>query len=282
MTGRIGHHCEGPVWWARKNALRFVDMLADTVITLGESGPERTEVGGCGVAVIRPCRGSGAIIAREHDVVVCDEDLREPRCIGLIDSRPGMRCNEGGCSPDGDFFIGTMAEDQTTAAAGLYRVRAGGSSIERVLDRLTVSNGLDWSPDGSRAYHVDTPTRTVTEFAVDSAGGLDDRRLFARFGAADGLPDGLTVAADGSVWVAGNGGGAVFGFAPTGQLIERIDVDAGQVTACAFGGDSLEQLFITTSRENLSEDEDPAAGSVFVARPGVAGRPPLEFAGGGK
>lgn len=279
MTDRLGYHCEGPVWWARRGALRFVDMLHGTIITLDDGEPVRRSVGSPIAAVVRPIRGGGAVIAREHDVVTCDEELEHPVPLATVDSRVGMRCNEGGCSPAGDFFIGTMAYEQTEAAAGLYRIRAGSDRAEIVTSGLTVANGLDWSPDGRLAYHVDSPRRTVDIYDVDSDGELVERRPFLELPDVDGVPDGLTVAADGSVWFAVNGAGLVLGCDFEGQIIERITVGARQVTACTFGGEGLDRLFITTSRENLSDEDDPAAGSIFVAEPGAIGRPALEFAG---
>jgi sugar lactone lactonase YvrE len=95
----------------------------------------------------------------------------------------------------------------------------------------------------------------------------------------DGLPDGLTVDREGGVWVAFFGGSAVRRFGPAGTVEEVLDLPVTQPTACTFGGDGLDELYITTSRENLPPDEQPQAGSVFRARPGVAGLPPTPFAG---
>jgi len=146
-----------------------------------------------------------------------------------------------------------------------------------VLEGGTVSNGLDWSPDGFRAYYNDTPTHRIAVFDYDRRSGLTDRRTFVQL-SDDGNPDGLTVDAEGGVWVAMYGGGAVHRYAPDGTLSEVVEVPTPQVTACALGGPGLDELFITTSREGLSGDH-PLAGALFRAEVGVAGRPVLEFAG---
>ena len=139
---------------------------------------------------------------------------------------------------------------------------------------MTISNGLGWTADGTLAYYVDTPTREISVFDYD--GELRNRRPFAR---TDAHPDGLTVDADGGVWVALYDGRAVQHFDAAGRLDAQIDVPAGRVTACTFGGDDLGRLFITTSREGLEPGEEPEAGSLYAAEPGVRGLPALEFAG---
>jgi sugar lactone lactonase YvrE len=141
---------------------------------------------------------------------------------------------------------------------------------------VTISNGLEWSPDGTLAYYVDTPTREISVFDYDSAGGLRDRRPFASVAA---MPDGLTVDADGGVWVALFDGRAVQHFGPDGVPGGQVHVAEGRVTACTFGGEDLDRLFITTSREGLSPGEEPSAGSLYAADVGVRGLPVREFAG---
>jgi sugar lactone lactonase YvrE len=183
--------------------------------------------------------------------------------------------NEGGCDPGGRFLCGTMAYDQHPGAGSLYRLDAD-RSVTVVLEGVTISNGLEWSPDGALAYYVDTPTREISVFDSDSAGGLHDRRPFA---SVDAMPDGLTVDADGGVWVALYDGRAVQHFGPDGAPGARVDVPEGRVTACTFGGADLDRLFITTSREGLAPGEEPYAGSLYVADVGARGLPVREYAG---
>jgi sugar lactone lactonase YvrE len=182
----------------------------------------------------------------------------------------GARFNDGGCDPAGRFWCGTMAYDQREGAGSMFRLDPDGS-VHRCFDGVTVSNGLEWSPDGSRAYHVDTPTRRI---AVADA-ELRDRRPFAQV--EGGLPDGLTVDAEGGVWVALYDGGAVLRFTSEGTLDARVEVPhAGRVTACTFGG---ERLYITTSREGLEADAPAAAGAVFATDTGVSGLAARVFRG---
>jgi sugar lactone lactonase YvrE len=186
--------------------------------------------------------------------------------------------NEGGCDPDGRFCCGSMAYDKTPGAGALYRLDAD-LSVHVVLEGVTISNGLEWSPDGSRAYYNDTDTYRVDVFDYDRDAGLVNRRPFVRLQPGDGRPDGLTVDAEGGVWVALNHSGTVRRYTADGVPDAVVEVPPRQVTACTFGGDGLDELFITTSRENLPPGEDPLAGSLFRADVGVPGRPVREFAG---
>ena len=185
----------------------------------------------------------------------------------------GIRMNEGGCDPDGRFYCGSMAYDKTPGAAALYRLDPDGSTSV-VLEHVTISNGLEWSPDGSRAYYNDTDTHRVDVFDYDRESGLSNRRPFVEVAPEDGRPDGLTVDAEGGIWVALNHSGTVRRYTTAGAADAVVEVPPRQVTACTFGGARLDELYITTSRENLSPDDDPLAGSLFRGRgrrPGAPG-----------
>ena len=162
-------------------------------------------------------------------------------------------------------------------AAALYRLDPDGS-VHAALEGVTVSNGLDWSPDGSLAYYDDTATHRVDVFDYDPHAGLTARRPFVQL-PDDGNPDGLTVDAEGGVWVALYGSGAVHRYTRDGVLDAVVEVPTALVTACAFGGPHLDELFVTTSREGLPPGDDPLAGSLFRAEVAIAGLPVREFAG---
>jgi len=276
VTGPVVFHGEGPVWSPGWGGLRYVDMLAGDVMTLRPDGTvERRHVGTV-AAVVRPRVGGGAVIGVERGFALEDPD-GTIRALPEIWSDPGIRMNEGGCDPDGRFCCGSMAYDQAKGAASVYRLDPDGT-VEVVLEHVTVSNGLEWSPDGSLAYYNDTETSSIAVFDYDRTKGLTNRRTFAELSGPGG-PDGLTVDAQGGVWSAVFEGGAVLGFSPDGVLQERVEVPTPKVTACTFGGENLDQLFITTSQEDVDTDEDPLAGSLFRAEVGVRGRPVRPFAG---
>jgi sugar lactone lactonase YvrE len=171
-----------------------------------------------------------------------------------------------------------MAYDMRPSAGKLYRLDGEGTVTE-VLAGVTISNGIGWSPDGETVYYADTGTRRVDAFSYTSELGLHARRPFVTFERERGAPDGLTVDADGCVWVALWGGAAVHRYRPDGSLDGAIELPVTQVTACTFGGDDLRDLFITTSRQEVAEGEQPEAGAIFRARPAVQGLPILMYKG---
>jgi sugar lactone lactonase YvrE len=274
VTEPVAYHGEGPVWSERWGGLRWVDMLAGDVLSLAADGSiERRHVGSV-AAAIRPRSRGGAVIGVERGFALEYGDGTLTHLDELwSDSR--VRMNEGGCDPDGRFYCGSMAYDKRPGAATLYRLDPD-RSVHVVLDGVTVSNGIEWSPDGSRAYYNDTDTHRTDVFDYDRRLSLTGRRPFAD---VPGRPDGLTVDAEGGVWVALSDSGAVRRFSPQGTLEEVVEVSARKVTACTFGGPGLDQLFITTSREGLEPGDDPLAGSLFYTDAGVRGLPAREFAG---
>jgi sugar lactone lactonase YvrE len=276
LTDPVAHHGEGPVWSAGWGGLRWVDMEAGDVLSLdADGGIARRHVGRV-AAALRPRRGGGAVLAVERGFALEEPD-GAVRPLPPVWEDAGVRMNDGGCDPDGRFYCGSMAYDQRAGAGSLYRLDPDGS-VTTVLTGVTVSNGLEWSPDGSLAYYNDTATHRVDVFDYDRATGLTGRRPFAEI-PEGGMPDGLTVDADGGVWVALYDRGAVWRFSPAGHRDEVVELPVTHVTACTFGGDGLDRLFVTTSREGLGPDDEPQAGSLFVADPGVRGRPVREFAG---
>ena len=277
VTGPVAYHGEGPVWSERWGGLRWVDMLAGDILSLVADGIINRRHVGTIAAALRPRRRGGAVIGVERGFALEEADGTIKHMDELW-TDTNVRMNEGGCDPDGRFYCGSMAYDQQPDAGTLYRLDPDGS-VRVVLENVTISNGLEWSPDGSRTYYNDSPTQRIDVFDYEVESGLSGRRPFAEVPAEVGLPDGLTVDEEGGVWVALYGGGSVRRYTPEGMLDEVIEVPAKQVTACAFGGRHLDQLFITTSREDLKPGEDPLAGSLFQAAVGVAGMPVREFVG---
>lgn len=277
VTDPVAYHGEGPVWSERWGGLRWVDMLAGDVLSLRPDGTVGRKHVGSVAATLRPRRRGGAVIGVERGFALEDADGTATP-LPEVWTDPGIRMNEGGCDPDGRFYCGSMAYDQTPGAAKLYRLNPDGT-VEVVLESLTISNGLEWSPDSTLAYYNDTATFQISVFDYDPEKGLTHRRTFVDLTREELGPDGLTVDSRGGVWVALANGGAVRHYTPEGNLAGVIELPAKKVTACTFGGPRLETLYITTSRENLEPGEDPLAGSLFRAEVGVKGQPVREFAG---
>jgi sugar lactone lactonase YvrE len=276
VTGPVAFHGEGPVWSESWGGLRWVDMLAGDVLSLGPDGSVGRRHVATVAAALRPRRAGGAVLGVERGFALEDADGAITE-LGELWTDANVRMNEGGCDPDGRFYCGSMAYDRRPGAGKLYRLDPD-LSVSVVHEGLTISNGLDWSPDGSRAYYVDTDTSRIDVLDYDRDTGLSGRRPFA---ATPGLrPDGLTVDAEGGVWVAFANGGMVRRYGEDAAVEEVVELPVTKVTACAFGGAQLDELYITTSRERIDVDAEPLAGSLFrAADVGVAGRPVLDFAG---
>ncbi|MFJ2114129.1 SMP-30/gluconolactonase/LRE family protein [Streptomyces sp. NPDC087850] len=279
-TGVVTYHGEGPGWDPATGQLRIVDMLAGDLLTFAADGSgayTRLRLGSV-AAAWRPRRSGGIVAAVERGfalvgadgaVTVADELWQDPE----------IRMNDGACDPAGNFYCGTMAYDTRPGAGTVYRLAPDGTTSVAHTG-VTISNGLVWAPDGTFAYYVDTPTRTVARVTVDPATGrFTALEPWVTIDPADGSPDGITLDAEGGVWVALWGGSAVRRYAPDGTLDEVVEVNARQVSACAFGGEDYRRLYITTSRQDLPDGEDPAAGAVFTVEPGVSGAALLPYAG---
>jgi sugar lactone lactonase YvrE len=274
FTDVITHHGEGPVWWP-DGYLRCVDMDAGDVVDIDADGSEtgRTNVGRI-AAVVRPRISGGTLVAAERCLVLFDPSGNRSDLPDVFDD-PSIRFNEGGCDPTGAFYCGTMAYDKETGRGRFFNFGLDGNP-RVVLDSVTISNGFWFTPDGTRAYYIDTPTGRVDVFDWTPDAGLHNRRPFVRIDEQDGHPDGLTVDGDGAVWVACWGGGAVRRFTADGRLDEVVKIPARQVSSCTIGGDRLDRLFITTSRQGLPPDQvEPEAGALFVVDGVPTGQPVL-------
>jgi sugar lactone lactonase YvrE len=280
LTGPVAFHAEGPVWSPSWGGLRWVDMFAGDVLSTSLDGSEgaiaRRHVGAI-AAALRPRRGGGAVIAVERGFVLEGAD-GELNPLPDLWTDAGLRMNEGACDPDGRFYCGSMAYDKGPGRGTVYRLDTD-HATSVIFGGSTISNGLAWSPDGSLAYYIDSAARRVDVFDYTADDGLTGRRTLVEITEGAGDPDGMTVDAQGHLWVALYAGSAVRRYRPDGILDGVIELPVTNVTACTFAGPDLDQLVITTSREGLPDGSQPEAGSLFRSRPGVTGLPVAPFAG---
>jgi sugar lactone lactonase YvrE len=274
VTDPVTYHGEGPVWSPGWGGLRWVDMLAGDLLTLRDDGSvDRLHVGTV-AAFVRPRTRGGYVAGLERGIALADGPDELPTPLDPLWTDPGIRMNEGGCDPAGNLYAGSMAYDMTQGAATLYRIAPDGT-VRTVLPDVSVSNGIDFSPDGTRAYYDDTATGATDVFDV-VGGELTARRRF--HAPDDGRPDGLTVDSAGNVWIALNGAGRVRCVSPEGVVLAEVRLPVRLTTACTLGGPDLRDLYVTTSRENL-DDPEPEAGALFRVRVDVPGRPVLAYGG---
>jgi sugar lactone lactonase YvrE len=267
---------EGPTWDADAGRLIWIDILGSRVHTYDPASGRRTvRVTEQHIGAAKPRAGGGLVLNLRDGVGLLDPDgsfrwlHHEPV--------PGRRANDAAVAPDGSLWAGTMRYDEVPGGGTLSRV-TGDGSVRVVLDDVAVSNGTGWSPDGRLMYYIDSPTRRLDVFGYDADGGVVDRRTLVEIEEGSGFPDGLTVDADGCVWVALWDGGAVRRYTPAGELDRVIELPVPRVTACAFGGADLSDLYITTARTGLS-DPHPVAGSLLVVPGAGKGLASPAFAG---
>lgn len=260
---------EGPVWDAARERLLWVDIVAGDVHegrlhadgTIEHTGTWSFEESVGAVAVAET---GDLLVAERRTLTHVRPDGRRTRIARVLPEEHPGRLNDGAVDPAGRFLVGSLGGDREV----LVRYSNGGCTV--IDDDLTLSNGLAWSPDGSRFYSVDTDTRTV--FARDYPDGA--REVLFRL--ADGHPDGLCVDAAGDLWLAVWGGGRVEHRSPAGELLGTVEVDAPHTSSVAFAGPDLDILVITTAAQDLSPADlaaHPDSGHLFTARVGATGLP---------
>jgi sugar lactone lactonase YvrE len=275
---------EGPVWDPRTACLYFVDILRGHVHRFAPAtGSLRTYHVNQSVGAVALAEADDLVLAVSTGFARLNLETGRVRMIAEVEAdRSDHRMNDGNCDPAGRFWAGTMALDARPGAGALYRLEPDGR-VETILRNVTISNGIDWSADGTRMFFIDSPTQAIDVFDVDPASGaIANRRPFVRIAGELGLPDGLTIDADEHVWVALWGGSAVHRYAPDGSLDGVMRLPASRPTSCAFGGVDLRDLYITTATIELTPSEraaEPRAGALFRCRPGPAGRPARRFRG---
>lgn len=273
ITDPHADHGEGPVWHAGWPGLRWMDMLAGDVLELDPDTQDvRRHHVGTVAAVLRPRVDGGAVLALERGFALADANLHDVRPLSELWTDPGIRMNEGGCDPDGRFYGGSMSYDAIPGAGSVYRLDPDGT-VTTVLTGVTISNGLTWSPDGATAYYIDTPTQRVDAFDYDPYLGLIARRTLFHIPESDGAPDGMAVDTEGRLWIALWRGAAIRCYRPDGTLDDHLPLPVTQVSACTFGGPTLDDLYITTSRHGIDPQSQPQAGALFHIRPGARGLP---------
>jgi L-arabinonolactonase len=276
---------EGPVWSVDESALYWLDILGRQVHRLGdgEDQPHTWAVPEhIGCLALRPRRSSAVVALRTGFAIL---DLLDGSVLPFLDPEehlPGNRFNDGKCDRRGRFWAGTMEYAEQQPAGALYRLDAD-RTCTRMVERVVCSNGLGWSPDDRTMYYTDSAAAQIDafDFHLDS-GTISNRRLFISVPKTGGLPDGLTVDADGCVWGAVWDGWRVVRYTPDGRVDRVLDMPVPRATSVAFGGLELDRLYITSARTGLTEGqlaEAPLSGALFVVDVGVRGLPEPGYAG---
>ena len=276
---------EGPLWHVRRQSLFWVDILGGRLHEFSpRTGRDRAVDVGQYIGCVLPRGRGGLLLGLQHGLAWFDLRTRRHKMFAAPEGgRKGQRCNDGKCDPAGRLWVGAMSVKLLRGKGRLYSVNPD-LGVRQVLDKLTIPNGLAWSHDARTMYFIDSAAQAVAAFDYDlETGGIRRRRVLIRIPKRDGTPDGMSIDAEGMLWVAHWGGWRVTRWDPVKRrLLQTVWLPVSQVTSCAFGGKNLDELYVTSARDGLSERklaQEPAAGGVFRCRPGVRGLPAHEFAG---
>ncbi len=275
---------ESPVWCERSQSLYWVDSRAAALqVYSTATGASRSFALPETTGSICLCEDGSLLAAMTTGVFRVDANGSVgPRIAVASPNHPDNRFNDGRCDRAGRFFSGTMNDKQRIPTGALWRLGPEGD-FELLLDDIIVPNSLAFSPDNRRMYLSDTYRHEIYVLDYDiGAGRISNKRLFADLHGSPGRPDGSAIDADGCLWNCEYAGGRVVRYTPAGKVDRVVELPVSQPTCCAFGGQDLEDLYITSARQRLTPEqlaEQPLAGNVFVVRPGVKGLPEGRFGG---
>lgn len=273
---------EGPVWVAREAALYWVDIKGRKIFRINGAGELREWATPLRVGSLAPRASGGFIAGTDEGIAEIDLDAERFTILHNPEAHlPDNRFNDGKVDRRGRFWAGTMDDTEKDATGTLYRIAPdlGATPIDA---GYKVTNGPAFSPRGDIMYHNDSARQVTYAFDLDGDGNAGNRRVFVTYGEGDGYPDGMTVDAEGCLWIAFWDGWCVRRYSPAGECIAKLDVPVSKPTSCAFGGPDLGELYITSASIGLDEAalaDQPQAGGLFVATPGVSGIAELPFAG---
>lgn len=268
---------EGSIWHPTEQKLYWVD-IENGELHRYDSEEDHDEMFKLPqrIGTVVPIKSGGMLGGLEDQVAKIDMNTKTfEKLVDLEKDRPGNRCNDGKCDPAGRFWVGTMGLNAEEQAGSLYRVDRNGQ-VRKMLDQLTIPNGLIWSHDHKTFYHIDSPESIVKAYNFDiDSGSISNPRTVIKIPEKLGLPDGMTIDEEGMLWVAIFGGSMVGRWNPeNGEIIEKVTLPVPHITSCAFGGPELDTLYITSAQHELDEEQKkrfPLSGGIFKAKPGIKG-----------
>nr|WP_239534261.1 SMP-30/gluconolactonase/LRE family protein [Thalassobacillus pellis] len=276
---------EGPSWDEANRLLYWVDIEGKKVFVYNPAVNENKTIEmDQMVGAIVPRSGNEAVIAMEKGLQFMNTKTGELHPISDPESDiQENRFNDGKCDPEGRFWAGTMSFDAKEGNGSLYCLETD-QNITKKIGNVTISNGLAWSPDNRYMYYIDTPTRKVDRYEYDlETGDINNPVTVVEIPEGQGNPDGMTIDAEGNLWIAHWGGARISVWNPeNGELQKIIPVPALNVTSCVFGGDELNELYITTASTGMTEEDlrkYPHAGGLFKLKTTVKGSPTYSYKG---
>jgi sugar lactone lactonase YvrE len=273
---------EGPVWVAREAALYWLDIKGRSVFRLGDDGAFSEWPTPMRVGSIAPRKSGGFIAGTEDGIAIIDPAADRFEVVANPEEAlPANRFNDGKVDRRGRFWAGTMDDQERSDSGALYCI-APDLDWTLVDGNYKITNGPAFSPSGDIMFHNDSARQVTYAFDLDAEGKASNRRAFLQFGPGDGYPDGMTVDADGCLWIAFWDGWCVRRYSRDGEWIETVRMPVQRPTSCAFGGRDLDRLYITSASIDLDESAlkmQPNAGGLFMLTPGVRGLADVPYDG---
>ena len=275
---------ESPVWDPRESALYWIDGRGRTVNRYdprtGENRAVRVHEQVHAIALTRTRR---LLAVFEASLSFLDFDTGALETVAALIAGIDDNLNDGACDRRGRFWVGSKARDWTSPIGALFRIDAD-LSVHRMDAGFQLSNGMGWSPDDRTMYFIDSMPREIYAYDFDAAtGAVANRRVLVRIAEEHGLPDGMTVDAEGFLWVAQWSGSRVVRYDPEGRIERVIAMPVRRPTSCTFGGPDLTTLYVTSGTMRMSAEElaqEPRAGHLFALETPTRGLPEPRFAGG--
>ncbi len=269
---------EGAFWNYKTNELLWIDIEQQQLHVFNPStNTNKTIQMPAKIGTVVPSEdGNTAIVALSDGIYKVNMITHELTLLSDIESTTiENRFNDGKCDPNGNLWVGSMHLKQEKPNAKLYKVAHNGSATAMV-DQVTISNGIVWTKEGTTMYYIDTPTGVIKGYDFDLGNSsISNERVVVTVDPKHGFPDGMAIDENDNLWVGMWNGNSVAQFNPrTGQLLSKIKVPAHNVTSCAFGGENLETLYITTASIDMNSEERNTytnAGAIFKVKPGVKG-----------
>lgn len=270
---------EGVLWHPNEHCVYWVDILASTLFRLTPDGQHKTWHFPGTLSAVAPCCDNAGLLATLHDGVYhlnLASNVVTP-LIRLESELPDNRFNDGALDASGAFWFGSMDNKETSQTGCFYRLDTTGRVLRQaLLGPFCITNGPAFSSDGNTMYFTDSINRRVYRSTVDSQGTPQSPELFTQFQQDDGYPDGMCTDTEGGVWISHFGAGRVSHFTADGEITDRLEIPAPNVTKCALGGEDFRTLYITTARKGMSASAlecHPLAGGLFAARVDRCGSP---------
>lgn len=263
---------ESPLWHKKRQCYLWVDIEGKSLYELHPKTKRfKKRTFSSRVSVVLENERNGVVLGTQEGIIEFDFKRHSSRLLTGIESNiTTNRTNDAACDYIGRIWIGTMDIGCADAAGSLYCIDTR-LQVKKILSGITIPNGLAWSSDNETMYFVDTTARVIKAYSFDSiTGAIADERIVIRIPPSMGMPDGMAMDEDGMLWIALYGGFGIGRWDPSsGTLIQTIPLPVPNVTNCCFAGHDLDQLLVTTARENLSKDElekYPQSGDVFLIK----------------